>query len=393
MVSLELASMLAFFAIVGMLLYRDRKNLEFSYGIILKRWNKGKEIIDRIVSGRRKFIAYTGTIGVIVGFVSTLIGLYFMTSCAFFPQLLPPGIADGKCFKLVLPSVSGLEKYYPQQVFGIPFWYWLASLFIIIVFHESMHAVYARLEKVPVKSYGIVFLLALPIGAFVDPDTKKLKKLGLFKKLRIYAAGSFGNLVLAAIVIGLLYASNYANAAMFEQAGVKFNSTDYNSPAYNASLSGVIYVIGNTTVRNVVDVSKALSSVRPNDTLTINTTTGIYGVRAAPHPLNASRAYIGIMDVSTVYKYKVFFQGYLPDILVGSIVAWQTFLVILIVLSIGVGIANMLPLLPFDGGLIIEDIFTKYAGKKRGRRLAIATSLIIFALLLINLFVAPIKLF
>ncbi len=393
MVSFELLSMAAFFAIVSILLYRDRKNVEFTYGIIIKRWSKGKELIDRLVNKRRRLVAYIGTSGVIAGLIAALVGMYFLVSCAFFPQLLPKSAVQEKCFKLVLPSVSGAEKYYPEQVMGIPFWYWLTSIFIIILVHESMHAVFARLDKVPIKSYGLLFLLALPIGAFVDPDNKKLNKLSTFKKLRIYAGGSLGNFILALFVVGLIIGTNSVTSAFFDEGGVRVNSTVYNMPAYNVSLSGVIVRINDAEVKNVINLANAFTEVEPGDTITIQTTKNIYSLRTISHPENSTRAYVGITGLSTAYQYKMLFDGYASDLTIDTIVSWQLFTMILFILSLGVGIANMLPLKPFDGGLFFEEILVKYFGKKAGKKMILASSLIILALIVVNLLFAPVKLF
>ena len=44
MVDLEIASALTFFAIMGLLILKDRKNIEFNYGLIIKRWTRGKDL-------------------------------------------------------------------------------------------------------------------------------------------------------------------------------------------------------------------------------------------------------------------------------------------------------------------------------------------------------------
>jgi Zn-dependent protease len=387
--NLEILSMLVFFSIVGILLFRDRKNIKFTYGIIIRKWSKGKYLIDKIIKNREKFLSYFGTFGVVVSLIFSFIGMYYLITCAFFPQWLPQEIAIKGCFKLVLPSAGGAEKYYPEQVLGIPFWYWLISIFIIIFFHESMHAIFARLEKVPVKSYGLIFLLALPIGAFVDPDNNKIKKLSMLKKLRIYAAGSFGNFILALIVIGIIIGTNYTIAQILEPGGINFD-TVYNTPAYNASLGGIIYQINNNSIKSIKDLENAMTKINPGENVKIYTTSGTYEIKTSSHPLNSSRPYIGIANISVAYKYKLFSKDYASKNLINLIVHWQVFLQILFILSLGVGVANMLPLKPFDGGLFFEEIFVNFFETEIGKKLINILSFIVFTLILINL--SPIKL-
>src|SRR5438445_5068790 len=106
----------------------------------------------------------------------------------------------------VLPSAGGVTV--PGTV-SIPFWYWLFAIFPLIFVHESMHAIFARLEKIKIMSYRILLLLVLPIGAFVDPDMESTKKLPSVKKLRIFSAGSLGNYLLVLLVILILFLTKF----------------------------------------------------------------------------------------------------------------------------------------------------------------------------------------
>lgn len=380
---------LIFFAIVGMLLVKDRKNISFSYGVILRRWKKGKELLDKIANKRKRLLSVVGTVGVVVGIGSAILGLYFLGVCAFMPKLLGPLASRNGCFQLVLPPLPVVENYYPQQiVFKLPsFWYWFIPVFLIIFFHESMHGIFARLEKIPIKSYGLILLAVIPMGAFVEPDEKKLKRLKTLKKLKIYAAGSFGNFVLAGlVVIGI--ASVYLIYMFLTPSGVSIVNTTFNTPAYNASLSGIIYKINDTSVANSFDLAKFLSSAHPNDTALVHTTAGDYSIRLSSNPRNSSVAYLGIVGTDA-YKYSVLSHDYVSESIMNAIYFWQgiamgQFAAILFILSIGIGVVNMLPLKPFDGGLFFEEIFVKYLGSKNGKKLINVTSLIVVAMIVIS---------
>jgi len=86
--------------------------------------------------------------------------------------------------QLVIPGVT------------IPLWYGLIGLIVVMVVHELSHGVVARAEKLRLKSVGLVLFAVIP-GAFVEPDEDELKKAPLLSRLRVYAAGSMANIVVA----------------------------------------------------------------------------------------------------------------------------------------------------------------------------------------------------
>ena len=55
------------------------------------------------------------------------------------------------------------------------------------------------------------------------------------------------------------------------------------------------------------------------------------------------------------------------------------------VLNLGIGMVNMLPIKPLDGGMIFEAIATKLS-KHAGRHLTNLVSIMMFSFLLFNLF-------
>src|SRR4030043_335302 len=164
--NLELLSMIAFFAVVGILLWRDRKNVEFHGGLVIRRWKGGLEFIDRFIQRHPKFIKISGYIALCVGIIGSIAGLYLLIFAA---TKMLPGV------QLVLPTAAGFK--YPGPVIGVPFWYWIIAVFVLLFSHETMHAIFARAAKVPVKNYGIMLFFVIPLGAFVEPDERIVKRL------------------------------------------------------------------------------------------------------------------------------------------------------------------------------------------------------------------------
>lgn len=375
MISLEIAATIAFFGVVGALLVIDRKNVQFQYGIILRKWKFGVEAIDRLVGKTKKFLTNVGDVSICLGLVAGLVGIAFLFYSIVSVQ---------QSFMLVLPTVGSFR--YPGPVLSIPFWYWLIGVFVIITSHESMHAVFARLAKVPIKTYGIITLLVLPIGAFVDPDMKKVKKLKLAEKLRIYSAGSFANLVVGFLVFLIAFASFSMFGALTESVGIKIGSTISGTPAHEAGVSGILYKIDNTSINSTQGLSLFMEKILPGENLTLYTTEGIFPIKTINHPENKSLPFMGIGNLTNVYRYKRMFTGYVPETVLNGIFVWLNLLSWLLVLNIGVAIFNMLPVRPLDGGLIYEEIFKKKFGRK-GKKIMRIVELTMLALIIFNLFI------
>lgn len=363
--NLEIISTIIFFSLVGILLLKDRKSAEFHYGIIIRRWKKGKEIIDNLVKNHEKIISRIGTISVVIGIIAGIFG--FITLIVFSFRL-------ERMFGLVLPTAGGYQ--YPGPIISIPFWYWIIGAFVIMITHESMHAVYARLEKIPIKNYGILLLLVLPIGAFVDFDMKRVNRLKTLRKLKILTAGSFANFLTAAIVllIGLAIST-----FLFQATGVSFAKTVEGSPASTANLTGVIKSINGIEVKTLEDFTNILNNTKVGEEIEIATTNSTYRLTTTSRPDNQTGPYIGIASPATAFNIKFGLQNYSSTIEISTRLLFWLF-----VLGVGVGTANLLPLKPFDGGLVWEEILIKKF--KQGRNIVnILTAITIF-LILFNLF-------
>lgn len=365
MLDLEIVFTLIFFAAVGLLLLKDKKNVEFNYGIVVRRWRRGIHLIDNAVNKHRTFFTVFGNIGIIVGVAGGLLGFAFLAQSSLNLK---------QEFSFVLPSFGGYN--YPGPVISIPFWYWLVGIFVIIAAHETMHAIFSRLEKIPIKSYGVLLLLIFPIGAFVDPDMKKTEKLKSLKKLRIYAAGSFANLTLAGVFGIVLFLFNQ----LFVPSGVYFGTVINGTPAYNANMTGIITTIDNQPIRNHDDLLFVLNNTRVGEGLNITTTNGTYMIKTISRPDNPGKPFIGINETATVYALTSQLKG-----IEGVVLTANKLFMWLFVLNVGVGVVNLLPMKPFDGGYIFKEIFDKI-WKGHGEQAINILSLITFSLIIFNIF-------
>ncbi len=98
-------------------------------------------------------------------------------------------------FQPILPGVN-----LPLSDLG----HYLATLLACSVFHEVGHATAAAGEDIPILTFGVFAFIVLP-AAFVDLPTEQLQALAPFQQLRIFAAGVWHNIVLAAAAYLLLF--------------------------------------------------------------------------------------------------------------------------------------------------------------------------------------------
>lgn len=374
MMDFEIVSIIVFVAVIGGLLLKDRKNVKFHYGIIIRRWTRGLEFIDKLVKSYPTLIRRLGNIGVGIGILAGIAGTVILIFLTLKLQ---------QTFGLVLPTTGGYQI--PGPVFSVPFWYWLIAIFIIAITHETMHAVFIRLEKVPVRNYGILMLLLLPIGAFVDPDNRRVNKLSTLKKLRIFAAGSFANFAVAIVAIGIFISSVFAFGSVTNTSGVIIDSVTKDSPADKGDLEGVIERINDVEIKNTLDFAKSLNTTKPSDEIQVTTNKGDYKIMLEEHPKIENRSYIGV-TIRNSYEYNIFgLSGELPLVFMKTFFAVMSFLNWLFLISFGVGIVNLLPVKPLDGGLLFGEIFTKLF-KEKGTLLINITTILLIGIFLFNLF-------
>jgi membrane-associated protease RseP (regulator of RpoE activity) len=100
----------------------------------------------------------------------------------------------------------------------------------------------------------------------------------------------------------------------------------------------------------------------------LKTSSGNYNLSLGEHPQIKGFPYIGISSMVNA-RYPTMFLFIFP--LLGMIAS----------LSIFVGIFNILPLYPLDGGLMVEALAEKYA-KKRSKKIVKAISCLIIIILI-----------
>ncbi|MEM5875133.1 MAG: M50 family metallopeptidase [Candidatus Aenigmatarchaeota archaeon] len=360
---------------------KNRKNIKREKILLFRFSNTFTKKLSDFTKKEKHIFNIISLISLIISIPTIVIISYILVSSFL---KLQPTIA------IVLPSVSGYK--YPGPVISVPFFYWIVSIFLIILFHETMHAIIAINNGLEVKRYGIIYLFLIPIGAFVDLDETKLRKSNLKTKIKVYSAGSLGNFLLALISFLIIYSSLYLFNIVIEDWGVYFESTIPESPAEMVNLSGVIYQIDDNRIKNTYDLSSFLLNKTPGDKIKIYTTAGEYELELGEKD---NKSFIGINNVKTYFVYK----GSKKKVSESFISLFSHLLILfrwVLLLSLGVGLANMLPIVPLDGGLVVRDILIEYFGKKRGEMITKFVSIAFILIILFSFILSsrfPIKVF
>lgn len=366
-----LISVIAFFAIIAALICKYRKRIDIQYYILFMfRTKKFSQMIDNIAKKSPKFWKIVSTVAILVCFYYMFQGVYLLllnSHAIFIGEITQPGL------QLVLPSPTATASSGPGYML-IPFWFWIITIACILVPHELSHGIIARAEKIKLKSVGLLLLAVFP-GAFVEPDEKQLKKAKMITRLRVFAAGSAANFLVAAIV---LLSVSYIIWPAGTAGGITLISVNQSSPADLAGLQPnmTIYQINDQPIKTTYQeylsgtgyLTDELGSVEIDQTISFKTDTQTYDVKLTEFKGNP---YMGII-YKPVFKTDVsFFLGTLIPLLT---MIW--------LFSFAVGLFNILPLYPLDGGLMVGAVTDKYLKKKS----KLAVKIISIAVLLILLY-------
>ena len=386
MLDIETISAVAFIAVVIFLAILDRKNIEFKYGMIMRRTKKGKNWLYDTARKHYKLIYRLTTIGVIVCLITSVL-TFGVLAMSLYTMVANPQMAieQGPSSRLILPQIG--EVKYPGFVLGVPFWYWLIGIFVVVSVHEPFHAFAARLKNIAIKSIGVAVLFIFPM-AFVEPNENQIKRLKMIPKMRIYSAGSFANLMAALGAVFVVFVLGNVAVNIFVPVGVKFNETLTNTPAQTAGLQGIITAVNGEPVEDLSEFVKIMDGVKPSENIEIETSYGVYNLTAIENPQNSSKAFIGVGGLENEYA----FGGTLSDfgkpseVLISSYSWVQNLFVWLFIINLGVGSLNLLPVRFLDGGYLYEAIFQKYFSKTTADRIITALSLASIFLIVMSLF-------
>jgi len=382
MIDWYMVSAVVFILILFVFFYKDRKNVKRESILLLRRTKHGKKLLIRLGNRFPRFWKILGYAAVGVGFVASIYFLYAIGENLF--KLITGEIKVGA--GLVIPSLTQDVAVGPGY-FAIPFWYWIISIALLFIVHEGMHGIMAVREKIRIKTLGwgllIVFLLA-----FVEPDEKQVARKKPMQQLRFFAAGSFGNFLLAGFSVLIITLITFT---MFTQAGVAYSGLIEGYPAADVNLTGVITRVDNYIIRNTDDFAAALDEIGPGQTVTIytmvKTDNGFenktFVLKTARRPNATSES--GFIGITGVGNYMALRAEFIPYSGIVSFIHELFFFIFL--LNMAIAMVNLLPLKPFDGGRMWELVFKKFV-PRYSRQLVWGFGLFTLVLLVGN-FVIP----
>ncbi len=388
MIGINSLSVIVFVVLLCLFLYLKRSKISwqkpffpFIY-IILYRTAFGIKAMDKISKKLPVFWRLFGYASIFFGFVGLVVICFALIHSAYKAFLAPAAVAG---VALVLPIKA-------KGIFYVPFLYWVISIFILAVIHESAHGIVARLHKVNLKSAGFAFFsIFLPIipAAFVEPDEKQLKKKQIKKQLAVFAAGPFANIVFGLIVLGIfVQATPPVVNALVEPGGVMIEGVDKGFAAEKAGLveGEQVMALDNITSTSLDDFTSYLATKKPGDTLIITTNTTTYTATLDANPGNASKAFLGVyVAQKTIPK-----QNISP--LLVSVVLWIIGLMYwLYILNTGIGLFNLAPIGPLDGGRMTQLVSHKLFGEIKGNKVWKSVSVVFLFFVVVNLAVAFLK--
>jgi len=261
--------------------------------------------------------------------------------------------------------------------------YLILALSVVVITHELSHGIASLVDRVPLKSTGAFFAHVL-MGGFVEPDEENLSKARSVTKLRVFAAGSYTNVVLGVLFVFLLSSFPATIAPFYNvvQSGISIGSVPDNLPAHSSGLQAgdVVTSINGTAIGGIVGLRDFMNNVKPGQVVVIGTDRGSFLVKTAQDPNNSTHAVIGISGLTdkTDYQAKLpFLSSDLPTILLHA-EFWLS------VVLVSVAMINMLPMYPFDGDKFLETALT-VIGIRRAKEVRAVANGAAYSLLLLNI--------
>lgn len=367
------------FIIIFLLLHRKKIDRQAKV-ILLYRTKWGLQWMDKYSKKFREWVILLGYIGVGAGYVGLIVISYVLIK-NLVDLISNPAAVSG--VSLVLPGINvpGLGI--------LPFWYWIIAIFIIALVHEFAHGIVARAHNLEVKNTGIVFFGPI-LGAFVEPNEEKLRKEKDITQYSVLAAGSFSNILLAVLAIVLLsVVFSPLQQGMVEPTGFSFNAYvegDYPFAQAGIAVGTIITGIDGTKTTTFQEFSDELAYHKQGDTIKVKAAAQEYEITLAVSPDNPKKPFLGIQDIKNEFEVKekytsgIWKINYVIVDWIAGLLRW------LFLLSLGIGLFNLLPLPIVDGGRMAQVFLHKLKGAEVGERRYRQISMLFLLILLLNLF-------
>lgn len=378
---------IVFFAILGIFLINKRKKLTtqgyfpFFYFSMYKT-KLGLNGMNFLAKKFPKTFKVLSNIGIVVGFIGMALISY---------ELIKNLIKLFYQPEVVAQSVGLVLPFQVKGGFYVPFEYWILSIFILAVVHEFSHGIIARLHNIKIKSSGFAFLgILVPVlpAAFVEPDESKLNKAKTKKQLAVFAAGPFSNIVLGFMVLAfLIFAMGPIANQVVINDGVKVTGfIDGNYPASTSGLKPgeIILAIDDVNTLDANNFSNYLSTRFAGDMVKLKTNESYYTITLGEHPEDSTKGYLGVTISQNTKMNPDFIEKY--GKFSANVILWFAGLLFwLYLLNLGIGLFNLVPLGPVDGGRMLKVVLLKYFEEKKALAIWSRVSMFFLIVILVNI--------
>ena len=353
------------------LIFRNKLSnygVEINFPIIMWKTQRLRGLISRISNLSPRFWRWYMNVGIVVAFIAMIFISWTLISSL-------PSVFEAPSVSIVIPGVE-----VPGSSIYVPLGYGLLALATVLVVHEFSHGIQAVGEKISIKSIGLLLFAILP-GAFVEPDEDELKEAKKSSRLRVYAAGSIANMSLAVIAILIVSLCSAAIPTYFAEDGIAINRIVSDSPSDGILKEGMILEsIDNHKITNSTDYSELVSSYHPGDNVTVQTNEGSYSITLSKNPNNESRGFFGI-QATKHFELVNDSLGPIPWILFELVELFQW----VFMLNLGIGLFNLLPIKPLDGGYILEILLSYKLSEEKVKPIVNALSVVMAMVVVFSL--------
>ena len=267
---------------------------------------------------------------------------YYFLSNIILSRLMPTEVTTQA---RLIPLLPGLT------VVGVHLLYSMIAISIAIVFHELSHAIMALSEGIRLKSWGLALVFIIP-AAFVEPVEEDYNNSRVLSKVKLLAAGSAANIIIALITIALLQVIATQHPLII---GVIPEINGKITPAANTGLQDyvpfAIISVNNTQINGLIPLTNKIKTYA-NETVIYNMT--IYSYKYMKY---ISLLLVKPAGMSMIGVYINPFPAPNPSIcMIGSacihipgLLSW------ILWVNMGLALINAAPLFITDGGKIVSE--------------------------------------
>jgi len=344
--------------------------VELNFPVIMWKTQRLRGLISRISNFSPTFWRWYMNVGIVVAFLAMIFITWTLISSL-------PTVFETPAVSIVIPGVE-----MPGSSIYIPFIYGLIALATVLIVHEFSHGIQSVGEKISIKSVGLLLFAIIP-GAFVEPDEDELKAAKRSSRLRVYAAGSVANITLAIIAILLVSLISAGIPNYFAEDGIAIDRIVSDSPSDGVLKEGmVLEAIDNHKINDSDSYVNVVSLYKPGDNVTVQTDQGSYSLTLDKNPNNESRGFFGI-QANKHFELINDSLGPIPWVLFELLDLFQW----VFMLNLGIGLFNLLPLKPLDGGYMLEILLSYKLSEEHYKPIVNALSVVMAMIIIFSIVV------